>query len=74
MGKRGSPTRRTGFGLRSTPPQRPSSAGALTLAGELTATAVQLPAVRKVEFRIGGDREALMAWLLMGCHPIRREE
>lgn len=60
--------------LRPVIPNAVSSAGALMLLGELTATAFQFPGVRRVEFRIGGDCEALMAWLQMGCDPIRRED
>jgi hypothetical protein len=59
--------------LRPVIPNAVSSAGALMLLGELTATAFQFPGVRRVEFRIEGDCEALMAWLQMGCHPIRRD-
>lgn len=58
--------------LRPVIPNAVGSAGALMLLGELTATAFQFPGVRRVEFRIDGDCEALMAWLQFGCSPIRR--
>ncbi|MGK7310847.1 MAG: GerMN domain-containing protein [Candidatus Longimicrobiales bacterium M2_2A_002] len=58
--------------LRPVIPNAVSSAGALMLVGELTATAFQFPAVERVEFRIDGSCEALMAWLQFGCSPIRR--
>lgn len=60
--------------LRPVIPNAVGSAGALMLLGELTATAFQFPSVRRVEFRIDGSCEALMAWLQFGCHPIRRGE
>ena len=53
-------------------PNATGSAGALMLLGELTATAFQFPGIRRVEFRIEGSCEALMAWLQFGCYPIRR--
>lgn len=59
--------------LRPVIPNAVGSAGALMLLGELTATAFQFPQVHRVEFRIEGDCEALMAWLQMGCAPIRRD-
>ena len=58
--------------LRPVIPNAVGSAGALMLLGELQATAFQFPAVERVEFRIEGDCEALMAWLQFGCYPIRR--
>lgn len=58
--------------LRPIIPNAVGSAGALMLMGELTATAFQFPGVRRVEFRIDGDCEALMAWLQFGCYPITR--
>ena len=53
-------------------PNAVSSAGALMLLGELTATAFQFPAIRRVELRIDGSCDALMAWLQFGCYPIVR--
>lgn len=58
--------------LRPVIPNAVSSAGALMLLDELTATAFQFPAIRRVELRIEGSCEALMAWLQVGCHPIVR--
>lgn len=58
--------------LRPVIPNAVGSAGALMLLGELTATAFQFPGIQRVEFRIEGDCEALMAWLQFGCYPIRR--
>lgn len=55
-------------------PNAVGSAGALMLLGELTATAFQFPGVQRVEFRIDGDCEALMAWLQFGCYPITRSD
>lgn len=58
--------------LRPVIPNAVGSAGALMLLGELSATAFQFPGIRRVEFRIHGDCDALMAWLQFGCYPIRR--
>lgn len=58
--------------LRPVIPNAVGSAGALMLLGELQATAFQFAGVRRVEFRIEGSCEALMAWLQFGCYPIRR--
>lgn len=60
--------------LRPVIPNAAGSAGALMLLGELTATAFQFPEIRRVEFRIDGDCETLMAWLQFDCYPIRRGE
>ncbi len=60
--------------LRPVIPNAVGSAGALMLLGELSATAFQFPGIRRVEFRINGDCEALMSWLQFGCYPIVRSE
>lgn len=60
--------------FRPAMPNATASAGALMLLGELTATAFQFPGIRRVEFRIEGSCEALMAWLQFGCYPIRRAD
>lgn len=53
-------------------PNAGSSAGSMMLMRHLEATAFQFPEVRRVEFRIDGDCEELMAWLQIGCIAIRR--
>ena len=60
--------------LRPVIPNAVSSAGALMLMGELSATAFQFPGIQRVEFRIHGSCEALMSWLQLGCHSIVRSD
>lgn len=58
--------------LRSIIPNASSSAGSAMLMQQLEATVFQFPDVRRVEFRIDGSCDAFMAWLQIGCVPIRR--